>query len=87
MLKLKKIDRKEVELKKRLEFLDIYRKETLSLLWKEQYEFIWIQNRMADLWNEIWKIEDSLPLFSEESQILDKMQALLESNRKELLSL
>ncbi|XP_071922022.1 uncharacterized protein [Coffea arabica] len=86
MLKLKEIDREEVELRKRLEFLDTHRKETLSLLREEQDELTRVQGVMVDLQNEVRKIENSSPLLAEESQTLDKMQALLENNRKELSS-
>ena len=53
MLKFKKIDRGEVELRKRLESLDTHRKEILSLLRKEQDQLIQVQDRMVDLRNEI----------------------------------
>ena len=86
MLKLKEIDREQVELRKRLEFLDTHRKETLSLLREEQDELTRVQGVMVDLQNEVRKIENSPPLLAEESQTLDKMQALLENNRKELSS-
>ncbi|XP_071936559.1 uncharacterized protein [Coffea arabica] len=86
MLKLKEIDREEVELRKRLEFLDTHRKETLSLLREEQDDLTRVQGVMVDLQNEVRKIENSPPLLAEESQTLDKMQALLESNQKELSS-
>lgn len=53
MLKLKEIDREEVELRKRLEFLDTHRKETLSLLREEQDDLTRVQGVMVDLQNEV----------------------------------
>lgn len=84
MTTLTNVDREEAELKDRLAKLDAQRKETLSLVQKDQEELSQVQANIAHLKEELRRIGNSTPLSPEDSETLEKMEKLLETNRQEL---
>ncbi|KAL3537741.1 hypothetical protein ACH5RR_001107 [Cinchona calisaya] len=74
----------QVELKKQLGFLEARRKDTFSMLKKDQEELSQIETNITNLKEEVSKIENSTPLQAEESKTFEKMKELLETNRQEL---
>ena len=90
-VKLEQISKEEAKLKeeldnlqKRLDHLDAEKKKSFVSLQKHQDELTQAGARVTELRVDVIKIENSTPLLAEESETLQKMKGLLETNRQEL---